>query len=60
MVSEAQKRANEKYRKSSVKQAVVRFYPGDEDLWEWLQSQPNRQGYLRELIRGDMERRAEP
>lgn len=57
-VSDAQKRANERYRKQSVKQATVRFYPVESDLWDWLQSQPNKAGYVKELIRRDMEERA--
>lgn len=57
-VSDAQKRANERYRKQSVKQATVRFYPAESDLWDWLQSQPNKAGYVKELIRRDMEERA--
>lgn len=56
-VSDAQRKANEKYRRSSVRQVTVRFYPDDAEVWEWLQSQPNKQGYIRELIRDDMERR---
>lgn len=55
-VSEAQKRANEKYRKENVKQATVRFYPAEEDIWEHLQAQGNKAGYIKELIRRDMER----
>ena len=39
----------------SVKQIAVRFYPADADIWEWLQSRENRQGYIRDLIRADME-----
>ena len=35
-VSDAQKRANEKYRKENVNQTTVRFYPSEQDLWEWL------------------------
>ena len=54
-VSEAQKRANEKYRKESVKQATVRFYPSEVDIWEHLQAQENKSGYLKNLIRRDME-----
>ena len=38
-LTEAQKRAQENYRKKSVKQAAVRFYPAEADIWEWLQSQ---------------------
>lgn len=56
-VSDAQRRANERYRKESVRQVTVRFYPTEADVWEWLQSQPNRSGYVKELIRRDMEAR---
>ena len=55
-LTEAQKRAQENYRKKSVKQAAVRFYPAEADIWEWLQSQDNRAGYIKQLIREDMER----
>lgn len=34
----------------------VRFYLSDSDVWDWLQSQPNKQSYIRDLIREDMER----
>ena len=54
-ISEAQKRANEKYRKKNVKQAVVRFYPAEIDVWEHLQKQENKSGYIKELIRKDMQ-----
>ena len=56
MVSDAQKRANERYRKESVKQFAVRFYPADSDAWEHLQKQPNKAGYIKTLIRADMEK----
>ena len=54
-LTEAQKRAQENYRKKSVKQVAVRFYPAERELWEWLQAQDNRAGYIKELIRKDME-----
>ena len=56
-VSDAQRRANERYRKESVRQATVRFYPTEADIWAWLQAQPNKAGYVKELIRRDMEAR---
>lgn len=56
-VSDAQRRANERYRKESVRQVTVRFYPTEADIWEWLQEQPNKAGYVKELIRRDMEAR---
>lgn len=55
-VTDAQKRAADKYRRENVKQIAVRFYPADVEVWEWLQTQENRQGYIRDLIRQDMER----
>ncbi len=55
-LTEAQKRAQENYRKKSVKQTAVRFYPTEADIWNWLQSQDNRAGYIKRLIREDMER----
>lgn len=55
--SEAQKRANAKYRKNNVKQVITRFYPADADLYEFVKSQPDMSGYIKSLIRADMERR---
>lgn len=45
-VSDAQRRASERYRKESVKQLTTRFYPAEVDLWEWLSAQPNKRGYV--------------
>ena len=60
MVSEAQKRANAAYRKKSVKQLTMRFYPNeaDEEMYAWLKSQENTTEYLKALIRADMEKGA--
>lgn len=60
MVTEAQKRANAAYRKKSVKQLTMRFYPSDEDeaMYAWLKSQENTTEYLKALIRADMEKGA--
>lgn len=57
MVSEAQKRANRKYARQSMVQRVVRFSPNERDLLEHLDAQPNRAGYLKKLIKADMEGR---
>jgi hypothetical protein len=57
MVTEAQKRANEKYRKANVRQIAVRFYPADTELYSWVKSQPNVAGYIKELAREDMRAR---
>lgn len=53
MVSDAQKRANAKYAKK-VKTQLVKFYPTETDIWEHLQDQPNKMGYIKALIRADM------
>ena len=58
MTSDAQKRANAKYAKK-VKQQLVKFYPTESDLWDYLQAQPNKMGYIKELIRADMEGRVQ-
>lgn len=55
MVSDAQKRANNEYRKRSVKTYTLKFFPGDADLYEWLQQQENKAQYLKDLMREDME-----
>ena len=56
MVSEARKRANAKYNREKMVQRVVRFSPNERGLLEHLDAQPNRAGYLKRLIREDMER----
>lgn len=59
VASDAQKRANEKYKKESVVRKVVQFYPTDSDLLAWVESRGNVQGYIKQLIREDMERNHE-
>lgn len=54
--SEAQRRANLKYRKEKTKQLAMRFYPDDMDLWEHLESQDNKAAYIKRLIREDLEK----
>ena len=54
--SEAQKRASAKYAKANVKQIGIKFYPAETDLYEWTKSQENVQGYVKALIRADMEK----
>lgn len=56
-VSDAQKRASAKWDKENMKQRVVRFYPGEEELLNKLDSQPNKAGYLKALIKADVEGR---
>ena len=56
-LTDAQRRAQEAYRKRSVKQVAVRFYPADDELWAWLSAKENKAGYIKDLIRADMEAR---
>ncbi len=60
MVYDSQKRAVSAYRKKSVKQLTMRFYPNDADeaMYQWLKSQPNTTEYLKRLVAADMENRA--
>ena len=51
--SEAQLRAVKKY-KEKVKRITVDFYPADEELWDHIQAQDNKQGYIKDLIRKDI------
>ena len=45
-LTDAQRRAQEAYRKRSVKQVAVRFYPADDELWAWLSAKENKAGYM--------------
>ena len=54
-LSDAQKAANERYRKANVTQKTIRFYPTEADILEWAMSQPNFAGYVKGLIRQDMD-----
>ncbi len=55
--SESQKRATARYQKANTKMRSVRFYPSERDILAWLDAQPNKQGYIKDLIRADMEQR---
>lgn len=57
MVSDAQKRASAKYDKENMTQRVVRFSPRESELLAHLDAQQNKAGYLKALIRADMEGR---
>ena len=53
-MSDAKKRAKEKYQ-AKVKRFTVDFYPTEQELWERLQAQENKQGYIKQLIKQDKE-----
>lgn len=55
-LSDARKRANAKYAKANVKQVGIKFYPAETDLYELTKAQENVQGYVKALIRADMEK----
>lgn len=54
MATEAQKKANKKY-KANIKRITVDFPPSEADLWDQVSKHPNKQGYIKALIRADME-----
>ena len=53
--TESQRRAVQNYKKK-VKRITVDFHPTEEDLWNHIQAQPNKQGYIKSLIREDIEK----
>lgn len=56
MATDAQKRANAKYKRDKVKQVVVAFSPVDAELYEWLGTQPSKAGTIKRLLREEMRR----
>lgn len=53
--TDAQKKAKDKYYKEKVKRLLLEFYPSDAELYEKVQAQKNKQGYIKDLIRKDLE-----
>lgn len=54
-ISEAQKRASAKYEREKVKKYVLKFYPAEYELLEYLHGKENMAGFLKDAIRADME-----
>lgn len=54
--TEAQRRAAQKYKQAKIKRITVDFSPLELELWELVQAQPNKQGYIKSLIRADFEK----
>lgn len=54
MATEAQKRAKQKYN-SKVTKVTIEFYPHEAALLQRVNEQPSKQGYLKELIRKDIQ-----
>lgn len=55
MPSEAQKRADRKYKLEKTRQFCLRFYPSETEMWTFLSAQENKQGFLKGLINREME-----
>lgn len=55
MAVESQRRARDKWNKENRKVISIGFYPIDADLLDHLDKQENKAGYIKELIRKDME-----
>ena len=53
--TEAQKRADRKYKAEKTKQLIVRFYPSEMELYNHVTGKESMQGYIKSLIRRDME-----
>lgn len=55
--SKAQLRAQEKYDKANTIQITLKLNKNtDKDVIEWLYDTGNKQGYIKRLIRADIER----
>lgn len=55
MATEAEKKAKKKYRDKG-KRLYIDLYPSETDLIEQVEKQPNKQGYIKGLIRDDIEK----
>lgn len=53
MQTDAQKKAKIKYREK-MKRFTIEFCPTESDLIEQIKKQPNKQGYIKSLIRNDI------
>lgn len=54
MLTDAQKRAKANYNKKVTK-ITIEFYPQDADLLKKVQEQENKQGYIKNLIKKDLQ-----
>lgn len=55
MATEAQKRASAKYDKENMQRRTVVFSPAEAEMLAHLDMQKSKSGYIKELIRKDME-----
>lgn len=54
-MTEAQKRAKKAY-KAKIKRLFIELYPTDADILEHLQKQESTAGYIKQLIREDIQK----
>ena len=54
-MTDARSKATEKYRKANVKSFNVKFFLSDAEIFEYFQGKENRNQYIKDLIRRDME-----
>ena len=52
-MSEAQKRAKKKYQKN-ITRLTIDFYPTEKPLIDKISEQPQKQTYIKDLIRADI------
>ena len=52
-MTDAKKRAKAKYN-AKRQRLYLDFYPTETELWEHINKQDNKQGYVKELVRRDM------
>ena len=57
-MTEAERNAKKKYRDKG-KRMTIDFYPSEADLIEHIEKQPQKQTYIKRLIREDMAREKE-
>lgn len=56
MAIESQKNARDKWNLKNKKVVSIGFYPVDADILEHLNAKSNKAGYIKSLIRADMEK----
>lgn len=54
--TEAQRRANYKYKKENCSSLSIRLFPADADIKEWLAGVDEKAKYIKRLIREDMKK----
>lgn len=54
MTTAAKKRGVAKYKKEKCKSLVIRFYPTDMELLDYIKSKDNMAQYIKGLVRDEM------